>query len=846
MADGLNWSKCPGWWLALLAGLMGLRAEAQEFRAFWVDAFHDGFKTGAQVTQLVQDLRAANCNAVAVEVRKRGDAYYNSHFEPKATDIAANFDPLQDLITKAHDTNAGARIEVHAWLVTYPIWSSQTTPPPQPDHPYNLHPDWLSRDSTGATWASAYYVFDPGHPEVQQHTLNVAMDIITNYNVDGVNFDYIRYPGYEWGYNPVAVARFNARFGRTGQPAPQDAAWMQWRREQVTALLRKIYLSAQAVKPQVKISADTIGGTPGPTSDQDWTNRSQAYTLRLQDWRGWMEEGILDLNIAMVYFRQENPTYATDYVNWNHFIKDRRYRRHAVIGPGIYLNSISNALYQMRVARQPSPAGNRAEGICGYSYAVPASNVMANLQATFFASLTQPSAYDPVTPPIFAEPASVPPMPWKLAPTNGHLKGVVTLATNGIPADGATLLLAGPVNRTLLSDGTGFYGAVDLPPGAYSLAVSLPGFQSDTASFTVAAGAVTTANLTLYPSNFFAFANLAVTPGARAALVSWTTGEPATTQVELLSPTPGRTPLMSELVTQHAALIGGLEPGQTYTVQALARMGTNEFRSEEISFRTTGTIDLDNADALYTGAWASNTSSSDKYLTNYCYATSVSGAATRIATFAPNLPTPGNYDVYVWYPQGSNRSTNAPHTIVYDGGSLTVPVNQTINGGGWRLLAAGLRFARGTNGQVQIANNSGETSKVILADGVRFVYSAGQEPPAGMTAPQWWTEFFFGAAADPLADHDGDGYPTWMEFRLGTVPTSAASKLEFRVHPDASVTIAPCLAGRVYSLEQTTNLAAGPWPASGLSLSLSTNGIGTVALPAGNGPQTYYRLKVGW
>ena len=62
------------------------------------------------------------------------------------------------------------------------------------------------------------YTFDPGHPDVQRHTFNVAMDIVTNYNVDGINFDYIRYSGINDGYNPVTVARFNQRFGRTGQP----------------------------------------------------------------------------------------------------------------------------------------------------------------------------------------------------------------------------------------------------------------------------------------------------------------------------------------------------------------------------------------------------------------------------------------------------------------------------------------------------------------------------------------------------------------------------------------------------------------------------------------------------
>ncbi|HXG47184.1 MAG TPA: family 10 glycosylhydrolase, partial [Methylomirabilota bacterium] len=204
-------------------------AAGQEFRALWVDAFHAGFRTPAEVTQLLADARAGHFNAVIVEVRKRGDAYYDSRFEPRATDISpAGYDPLADLIARAHDPAQGPRLEVHAWIVTYPIWASQSTTPPQANHPYNLHPDWLTRNNAGATWNGGHFAFDPGHPGVQQHTFNVAMDLISRYDLDGLNFDYVRYSGREWGYNPVAVERFNRRFGRTGQPAIDDPLWLQF------------------------------------------------------------------------------------------------------------------------------------------------------------------------------------------------------------------------------------------------------------------------------------------------------------------------------------------------------------------------------------------------------------------------------------------------------------------------------------------------------------------------------------------------------------------------------------------------------------------------------------------
>src|SRR5438105_4325462 len=60
---------------------------APQFRALWVDAFHDGMKSPAQVEKLVADAHRGNLNALIVQVRKRGDAYFNQRDEPRATDI---------------------------------------------------------------------------------------------------------------------------------------------------------------------------------------------------------------------------------------------------------------------------------------------------------------------------------------------------------------------------------------------------------------------------------------------------------------------------------------------------------------------------------------------------------------------------------------------------------------------------------------------------------------------------------------------------------------------------------------------------------------------------------------
>lgn len=487
-------------WLPLLAS-----GQSNEWRAFWVDAFGAGFKSAAQVTTLINEVRAANANAIVPEIRKRGDAYYNgSIHEPRTTDISASFDPLADMIAKAHDTSGGKqRIEVHAWIVSYKIWGSQSTVPAasSPPHPYNAHPDWLTQDVNGAIWDGTSYSFDPGHPDVQRYTFNVCMDIISRHEIDGFNFDYIRYTGNTWGYHPVTVARFNARYGRTGQPSPTDALWGQFRRDQVTALVRKVYLHTMAIKPWVKISADTITwGNSGVADDSQWFNSSAAWNDVLQDWRGWMQEGILDLSIPMNYYRHHNTTAPTDhasaYTNWMNFAKDHQFNRHTAIGPGTYLNYTSNAIVQMRATRAPSPLGNYARGVCAYVYKQP--DAQGTTFPTFKNFLTNsPNVHDPISPPIFATKVPVPDMPWKSAPTRGHLMGTVFGESPKNSLDGAVVTISGPVMRSQTNDATGFYGFVDLPAGNYTVTAAFPGYTNGTTNVTITIGNVATRDFVL-------------------------------------------------------------------------------------------------------------------------------------------------------------------------------------------------------------------------------------------------------------------------------------------------------------------------------------------------------------
>jgi hypothetical protein len=187
----------------------------------------------------------------------------------------------------------------------------------------------------------------------------------------------------------------------------------------------------------------------------------------------------------MNYFLDSST--SANFDNWIEFEKNHRYNRHVVIGMGSYLNSLEESLSQIRRARSRSSANQRADGISIYVYNRTDKDRLPFAQ--FVEATTLGLTPGPEIP-VFAPPAYVPPMPWKSAPASGHLMGIVT--SSGKPADGATITLTGPVKRTATTDGSGFYGLVDLPPGAYRVSAN-----SITQTATIRAGVVTTLTLSL-------------------------------------------------------------------------------------------------------------------------------------------------------------------------------------------------------------------------------------------------------------------------------------------------------------------------------------------------------------
>jgi uncharacterized lipoprotein YddW (UPF0748 family) len=462
---------------------LGAATTTGQFRAFWADAFGEGINDQSQIDALVAATKAVHANAIVAQVVRRGDCFCLRSGLPVNESIAAGFDPLQALIDTAHAQG----VEVHAWVIANAMWNS-ITPPKDPNHIFNLHgpaaagrENWVMTRSDGLSKLTDDWMLDPGHPDAAAWVANAATSVVRNYNVDGINLDRIRYPDGNlgslvpsWGYNPTAVARFRAETGRTDTPSNTDPQWTQWRRDQVTGIVRRIYLETTAVKPSIRVSADVITYGYGPQTTGSWEN-TRAYGEQLQDWRGWLREGIVDTAMLMNYKRDSLANQHQMYDEWNEFAKDNQFRRSVAIGSALYLNDIASSVSQVRRALSPSAAGNKAIGWVGYSYRTPDAMSDAGTRsgaigrAELIKALTQASQYDTIAPPILADAPAVPAMTWKTQPIFGHLRGIA-VGTDGAPLTGTAVRLepsAGVVMRTITTDGTGWFGFVDVPTGTY-------------------------------------------------------------------------------------------------------------------------------------------------------------------------------------------------------------------------------------------------------------------------------------------------------------------------------------------------------------------------------------------
>jgi hypothetical protein len=165
-------------------------------------------------------------------------------------------------------------------------------------------------------------------------------------------------------------------------------------------------------------------------------------------------------------------------------------------------------------------------------------------------------------------------------------------------------------------------------------------------------------------------------------------------------------------------------------------------------------LDNTNAEVNFAGSWSTGSSATDKYKSDYRFASSTA-TAMATATYRPDFSNAGLYDVFIWYPAGGNRATNAPWMISFLGGSTNVLVNQQTNGGFWLQIAAARPFSAGTNGFVQLVNNAGPS--IVVADAMKFSFAG----PLATVAFQAITRQGDGRIS--LTVNSTPGYGLWID-----------------------------------------------------------------------------------
>jgi uncharacterized lipoprotein YddW (UPF0748 family) len=305
-------------------------APRHEVRGLWV--LRSSLTTPAGISALVKTASAQGFNTLLVQVRGRGDAYYTSTLEPRAAELVkqpATFDPLATVIREAHASG----LRVHAWINTNLI-SSAVDLPLAPHHMIYEHPEWLmvpreiaqdvakldptnpayigkiARWTRGESDAVEGLYASPIDPAAAAHTLAVVKDIAGRYDLDGVHLDYIRYPNDQFDYSRFAIAAFRAsirpRLGADVRAAVDaqnaidlfaypdrfPAEWKEFRRERLTSLVSRISESLRAAHPALML---TMAVKP---------DAAEAADVRLQDWRAWLQSGLIDAVCPMAYTQE--------------------------------------------------------------------------------------------------------------------------------------------------------------------------------------------------------------------------------------------------------------------------------------------------------------------------------------------------------------------------------------------------------------------------------------------------------------------------------------------------------------------------------------------------------------
>ena len=274
------------------------------------------------IMELVDFAKKARIKILFVQIYRANQAWFSSKVGDPALYEAAlktlGEDPFALLIREAHKEG----IEVHAWLNVLSLSENENAPLLK-----KYGPDILTRNLEGKKTLEDYkidsqYFLEPGDPRVRKELITMVEEVVRAYpHLNGVQFDYIRYPDSHprYGYTPVNMDRFK---NSTGLKKIKEGsrAWNDWKRAQVTELLKLLVQKARAIRPEIQVSA---------TGCMSYV---RALYEAFQDWPSWANSGLVDFVTVMNY----SPDPA-EYERWNEVAKAKvSDRTRLYLGIGAY------------------------------------------------------------------------------------------------------------------------------------------------------------------------------------------------------------------------------------------------------------------------------------------------------------------------------------------------------------------------------------------------------------------------------------------------------------------------------------------------------------------------------
>lgn len=280
--------------------------QIKELRAIWVATVYglDYPSRGAttdsnvlkeEIIEMLDNIQSMGFNTIYFQVRPSADAFYPSKIFPWSKYLTGDqntapldgFDPLQFIVTEAHQRN----IEIHAWINPYRVTMKNSDLDELAYyHPALVHPEWVVAYGSGD---KVKHYFNPGLPEVEQMILKGVSEIIENYDVDGIHLDDYFYPGKSFNDDDT-YAQYGTEYDNIHD----------WRRDNINNLIEKMYRLIKAKDESLAfgVSPFAIWANNSTNPLGSDTKGKESYYTMYADTRGWVKAGYLDYIMPQIYW----------------------------------------------------------------------------------------------------------------------------------------------------------------------------------------------------------------------------------------------------------------------------------------------------------------------------------------------------------------------------------------------------------------------------------------------------------------------------------------------------------------------------------------------------------------